>query len=72
MTAHMGPIQRDIVAYLRRCGTGGGAICCLTRAQEFRGYCLEQVEEALERLLRRRLIKRVGIRYVLAQEGTGP
>ena len=64
----LGKIQRDIVAYLSRCPATGGVICSTTKAEEFRGYELEQVERALAGLLRRRIIRRESIRYVLVRD----
>ena len=36
-----------VVAYLSRCGETGGVICSTTKADEFRGYDLDQVERAI-------------------------
>jgi hypothetical protein len=61
----LGSIQRDVVAYLTRCGEDGGAICCNTTAEDFRGYDWEQVERAVTALIRRRIVRRDGIRYIV-------
>lgn len=63
----LGSIQRSIVAYLSRCGEGGGVICSTTKAEELRGLDLEQVERALAGLLRRGIIRRERICYVLVE-----
>lgn len=62
----LGSVQRDIVAYLERCGNVGGAICSTTKASELAGYDLAQVERALSSLIRRGIVhKASAIRYVL-------
>jgi hypothetical protein len=63
----LGSIQRDIVAYLSRCPPIGGCICSTTKATEFRGYELEQVERALAGLMRRGIVRRERIRYILTE-----
>jgi hypothetical protein len=63
----LGKVQRDIVAFLSRCSASGAAICSTTKAEEFRGYDLEQVERALAGLMRRGIVRREGIRYILMQ-----
>lgn len=63
----LGQIQRDIVDYLTRCGADGGYIGPLTKDDEFRGYDFEQVERSLAALMRRGVIRREGIRYVLSR-----
>jgi hypothetical protein len=60
----LGSIQRDVLAFLSRNG-GRGYIGSITRAPEFRGYDLEQVERSLAGLMRRGVIRRVGILYEL-------
>lgn len=62
MARRLGPIQRDIVAYLRRCG-GRAYIGPTTRAPEFLGYDLEQVEAALDRLIARRIVRYERLQY---------
>jgi hypothetical protein len=64
----LGKIQCDIVNYLARCPMTGGVICSTTKAEEFRGLDLEQVERSIAGLLRRGIIRRDGIRYVLAHQ----
>ena len=61
----VGKIQKDVLTYLARCGESGGVICTTTKAPEFHGYDLEQVERAISGLLRRNIIRREGIRYIL-------
>lgn len=63
----LGSIQRAVVAYLSRCPPTGGVICSTTKAEEFRGYDLNQVERAIDGLLRRSIIRREGICYVLVE-----
>lgn len=65
----LGKIQRDIIAYLERCEPEiGGVICSTTRAPEFRGLDLAQVERALEALIRRNIVRRDGpIRLLLVR-----
>lgn len=60
----IGKIQQDVLLYLARCGEKGGYIGQGTKAQEFQGLTLEQVERAIAGLLRRKIIKREGIRYI--------
>jgi DNA-binding MarR family transcriptional regulator len=60
----LGTIQRDVLAFLSRNG-GKGYIGSMTRAREFRGYDLEQVERSLASLIRRGVVRRVGICYEL-------
>jgi hypothetical protein len=64
----LGKIQQDVVSFLARCGEGGGVICSTTRAAEFRGYDLNQVERAISGLLRRSIIRREGIKYILTMK----
>ena len=59
----LGSIQRDVVAYLARCGETGGFVGSTTKAAELRGYDLEQVERAL----RRGIVRREGIRHILVE-----
>jgi hypothetical protein len=66
----LGTIQRDVMAFLARNG-GRGYIGSITRAPEFRGYDLEQVERSLAALMRRGVIRRVGICYELAATERG-
>jgi hypothetical protein len=61
----LGSIQRNIVAFLSRCGAGGTFIGSATKAPELRGYELEQVERALAGLSRRGIVRREGIRTIL-------
>lgn len=68
MTGFVGSIQRSVLNYLARCGDVGGAICSTTKAAEFRGLDLDQVERAISGLLRRGMIRREGIRYILVKE----
>lgn len=63
----LGKIQRGIVSYLSRCPETGGVICSTTKAEEFQGLDLEQVERAIEGLLRRGIIRRKGILYILVK-----
>jgi hypothetical protein len=63
----LGSIQRDVVAYLTRCSEKRGVIRSTTKADEFQGYDLEQVERALTGLMRRGIVRREGIWYVLAK-----
>ena len=65
----LGKIQRDIVAYLSSCGEHGGPICSTTKAEEFRGLDLAQIERSLTGLLRRGIIRREGPlpRYLLVK-----
>lgn len=63
----LGHIQRNIVAFLSRCGEGGAFIGSTTKAQELRGYDLAQVERALTSLIRRRIVRKEGIRTVLVR-----
>ncbi len=58
-------MQRDVMTYLSRCGSFGGPVCSTTKAPELRGYDLEQVERALAGLLRRKIIRRESIRYIV-------
>lgn len=61
----LGPIQQSIVTFLKRCGPNGGCIGVTTRAPEFAGLDLEQVERALQALIRRKIVRRESIRYIL-------
>lgn len=63
----LGSIQRLIVGYLARCGEIGGYIGSTTKAPELQGYDLEQVERAVEGLLRRGIVRREGIRHILVE-----
>ena len=63
----LGKIQQDIVSYLSHCGEHGGVICSTTKASEFRGLDLEQVQRSIEALLRRGIIRREGIRYLIVR-----
>lgn len=63
----LGVIQKDILTYLERCKNGIGVICSITKAEEFRGYDLEQVERSINRLIDRGIIKHEGIYYKLTQ-----
>ena len=63
----LGSVQRDVVAYLSRCGEIGGFVGSTTKASELRGYDLEQVERALAGLLRRGIVRREGIRHILVE-----
>lgn len=67
----LGTVQRNIMAFLSRCGESGAFIGSTTKAEELRGYDLEQVERALTGLLRRRIIRREGIRYLQQEEQGG-
>jgi hypothetical protein len=67
----IGYIQKDIIAYLQRCGENGGFIGCTTKASEFAGLDWEQVERALQGLLRRSIIRKEGIRYILVSDQNG-
>jgi hypothetical protein len=61
------------VAFLARNG-GRGYIGAVTRAPEFRGLDLQQVERSLSALTRRGVVRRVGILYELvadAETGSG-
>ncbi len=64
----LGSIQKDIVAYLNRCGPEGGYIGTTCRAEEFHGYYWEQVERSINALMRRRIIRKEGIRYILVNK----
>lgn len=64
----LGHIQKNILSYLRSCPVTGGCICSTTKAVEFRGYDYEQVERALNSLLKRNIIRKEGIRYILMEE----
>jgi hypothetical protein len=61
----IGPIQKDILTYLKRHDESGGFIGPTTKASEFAGLDWEQVERALQGLLRRSIIRKEGIRYIL-------
>lgn len=61
----LGPNQRKVISYLAACGTKGGAIWAGMVAREFRGLDYEQVDRAAAALLRRGVIRRDGIRYIL-------
>jgi hypothetical protein len=61
----IGPIQKDILTYLKRYGKNGGFIGTTTKASEFAGLDWKQVERALQGLLRRSIIRKEGIRYIL-------
>lgn len=63
----LGAIQKGIITYLSRCGENGGAICSTTKAPEFRGLDLEQVERSLAGLIKRNIIYRDGIRYKIVK-----
>lgn len=65
----LGSIQRGVVQYLARCPKTGGMICSTTRAEEFRGLDLEQVERAIAALIRRGIVAKVGMLYVLTKVG---
>lgn len=43
----LGDVQRNVVAHLSRCGETCGVTCSTTKAAEFRGYDLDQVERAI-------------------------
>lgn len=64
----LGSVQRDVVAFLARCGETGGFVGSTTQAAELRGYDLEQVERALAGLLRRGIVRREGIRHILVEQ----
>jgi hypothetical protein len=65
----IGPIQRDVIAYLSRCGENGGHIGSTTKAKEFRGYDLNQVERALAGLIRRGIVQKRRLNfYVLSRK----
>lgn len=64
----LGPRQRDIVEYLRRGPVTGSVICSTTKAPEFGGLDLEQVERSLAGLIRRGIVRREGIRYILVEK----
>jgi hypothetical protein len=61
----IGPIQKDILTYLKRCDENGGFIGPTTKASEFAGLDWKQIERALQSLLRRSIIRKEGIRYIL-------
>lgn len=61
----LGPIQKLILTFLSRCDREKGAFIGSTKAEELAGLDLEQVERALAGLLRRNIIKREGIRYIM-------
>ena len=65
-----GKIQIDIITYLQRCDpVKGGYIGSTCKAKEFRGLDWEQVEQALNRLLKRKIIRKEGPlpRYILTR-----
>lgn len=63
----LGSIQKDIVRFLDRCGSVGGYIGSTCKAEELRGLDWEQVERSLQGLLRRNIIRKEGIRYILVK-----
>jgi len=63
----LGSTQRNVVAFLTRCGETGAFIGSTTKAIELRGYDLKQVERAVAGLLRRGIIRREGIRHILVK-----
>ena len=65
----LGSIQRRIMSYLNRCGPSGGFIGATTKAIEFRGLDLEQIERSLACLLKRGIIRKDGIRYIAMKTG---
>jgi hypothetical protein len=65
----LGRIQSKVVGYLAS-RDGSGVICSTTKAEEFAGLDLAQVNRAISGLLRRRIIKREGIRYILMEAVT--
>lgn len=64
----LGSVQKNVMTYLTRCGDLGGPVSSTTKAEELRGYDLEQVERAVAGLLRRKIIRREGIRYIVNSE----
>ena len=64
----LGKIQRNIVIFLAECGEEGGFIGSTARAAELRGYDLKQVERAVAGLVRRSIVRREGIRYILVKK----
>ena len=48
------------MSYLKRCGPNGGYIGCTTKAEEFRGLDLEQVQRALKGLISRGIVRQEG------------
>lgn len=67
MKSRLGPIQREIVAYLSRCGNSGGHIGSTSRIPEFQGYFYEGIERSLLSLEKRDIVYREGIRYILRE-----
>lgn len=61
----LGSIQQSIMTYLRRMPPTGGFIGSTCKAEEFRGLDLEQVERALAGLVKRRIIRKESIRYII-------
>lgn len=61
----LGSIQKNIVDVIKQNGTKGAYIGFGCRDKKLRGYDLEQVELAINRLLKRGIIRREGIRFIL-------
>lgn len=61
----IGSVQRNILMFLYRCPETGAFIGATTACDELAGYDLSQVERALAALIRRDLIYKEGIRYIL-------
>lgn len=61
----IGAIQRRILFFLARCDREvGGYIGSTTKAEEFGGLDLPEVERALNALIKRDLVRKVGIRHI--------
>ena len=65
LMTRLGAIQRRLVAFLTRCGDGGAYIGSSCRAEELRGYDLDQVLRARDALLPRGVLRVEGIRTIL-------
>lgn len=64
----LGAIQRSVVSFLSRAPKHRAVICSTTKAAEFRGLDLEQVERALQGLIKRGIIQKKGILYRLVSD----
>lgn len=60
-----GSIQKNILMFLYEAGEKGAFIGSTTKAKEFRGYNLNQVMSSLQKLIKRGIIYKEGIRYIL-------
>ncbi len=61
----LGKTQRRIMSYIVRCGGNGAFIGTGCRADEFKGYNIQEIEISISRLMNRNIIRKEGARYLL-------